>query len=121
MLTYFISGSNGYTIRTSQSPSTAFTMSLQDMLTQTNSTASITSVSYNECESMVSFTASISGANIGQEFRATLTNGTTDLWNGSIQVFASQSVAKPSYVNQIPNEETFKSADTSNTFVYWEQ
>jgi len=121
MLTYFISGSNGYTIRTSQSTSTAFTMSLQDMLKQTNSTASITSISYNECESMVSFTASISGVNIGDEFRATLTNGIEDIWNGSIQVFASQSVNKPAYVNQIPVDEEFISRDSSNTFVYWEQ
>lgn len=121
MLTYFISGSNGYTIRTSQTTSTAFTMSLQDMLKQTNSTASITSISYNECESMVSFTASISNVNIGDEFRATLTNGITDLWNGSIQVFASQSINKPAYVNQIPVDEEFISRDSSNTFVYWDQ
>ena len=121
MLTYFLTGNNAYTIRTSQSPSTAFTMSLQDMLKQTNSTASITSVSYNECESMVSFTASISGANVGQEFRVTLTNGTTDIWNGSLQVFASQSVNKPAYVNQIPVDGEFISKDSSNTFVYWEQ
>jgi len=96
-------------------------MSLQDMLKQTNSTASITSISYNECESMVSFTASISNVNIGDEFRATLTNGITDLWNGSIQVFASQSINKPAYVNQIPVDEEFISRDSSNTFVYWDQ
>jgi len=70
---------------------------------------------------MVSFTASISSVNIGDEFRATLTNGIEDIWNGSIQVFASQSVAKPSYVNQIPYEETFKSADIGTEFKYWEQ
>jgi len=117
MLTYFISGSNGYTIRTSQSPSNSFTMSLQDMLTQTNSTASIASASYNACESMVSFTASIVGAYVGQEFRATLTNGTTELWNGSIQIFGSQSVSKPEYINQIPINSGSISADSSNEYI----
>jgi len=117
MLTYFISGSNGFTIRTSQTPTTAFTMSLQDMLTQVNSTATITSASYNACESMASFTASISGAYVGQEFRATLTNGTTDLWNGSIQIFGSQSVSKPEYINQIPLNSGSISADSSNEYI----
>lgn len=117
MLTYFISGSNGYTIRTSQTTSTALTMSLQDMLTQVNSTASIVSQSYNQCESMLSFTASISGAYVGQEFRATLTNGASDLWNGSIQIFGSQSVSKPEYVNQIPLNSGSISADSSNEYI----
>ena len=62
MLTYFIPGGNGYTIRTNQTTATAFTMSLQDMLTQTNSTASIVSASYSPCESIASFTASIANA-----------------------------------------------------------
>jgi len=117
MLTYFISGSNGYTIRTSQTTSNAFTMSLQDMLTQVNSTATIVSQSYNQCESMASFTASISGAYVGQEFRATLTDGVSDLWNGSIQIFGSQSVSKPEYINQIPINSGSISADSSNEYI----
>lgn len=117
MLTYFISGSNGYTFRTSQTTSTALTMSLQDMLTQVNSTASIVSSSYNACESMIAFTASISGAYTGQEFRATLTDGTNDLWNGSIQIFAPQAVSKPEYINQIPLNSGSISADSSNEYI----
>ena len=117
MLTYFISGSNGYTFRMNQTTSSAFTMSLQDMLTQTNSTASLISQSYNEYESMVSFTASINGAYVGQEFRATLIKGTTELWNGSIQVFGSQSVSKPEYINQIPINSGSISSDSSNEYI----
>ena len=117
MLTYFISGSNGYTLRTSQTTSNALTMSLQDMLTQKNTTATIVSASYNQCESMSSFTASISGAYTGQEFRATLINGTTELWNGSIQVFGSQSVSKPEYINQIPLNSGSISSDSSNEYI----
>ena len=117
MLTYFISGSNGYTFRTGQTACNTFTMSLQDMLAQTNSTASIISQSYNEYESMVSFTASISNAYVGQEFRATLLTGTTELWNGSIQVFGSQSVSKPEYINQIPINSGSISSDSSNEYI----
>jgi hypothetical protein len=117
MLTYFISGSNGYTFRTNETTSSAFTMSLQDMLTQTNSTASITSASYNQYESMLAFTASINGVYVGQEFRATLLTGTTELWNGSVQVFGSQSVVKPEYINQIPLNSGSISSDSSNEYI----
>ena len=114
MLTYFISGSNDYTIRVSQTTSNAFTMSLQDMTRLTNTTASITGVSYNDCESMLSFTASISGAIVGEEYRAYLTNGVSTLWNGSVQVFTSQSVDKPVYKTQ---NDGFISHDSSNEYV----
>jgi hypothetical protein len=117
MLTYFIPGGNGYTIRTSQTTSTAFTMSLQDMLTQTNSTASIVSASYSPCESIASFTASIDNAYIGQEFRVRLTNGITDIWNGSLQVFAAQSPAKADYINQIPLDGEVISFDSDNEYI----
>ena len=117
MLTYFIPGGNGYTIRTSQTTATAFTMSLQDMLTQVNSTASIVSASYSPCESIASFTASIANAYIGQEFRVRLSNGITDIWNGSLQVFASQSPAKAEYINQIPLDDDVISFNSGNEYI----
>lgn len=114
MLTYFISGSNGYTLRTSQTTGNAFTMSLQDMTRLTNTTASMTNISYNDCESMLSFTASISNAVIGEEYRATLTDGVDTLWNGSVQVFTSQSIDKAIYKTQ---NDGFISHDSSNEYV----
>lgn len=117
MLTYFLPNANGYTIRTSQTTDTAFTMSLQDMLTQVNSTASLVSASYSPCESIASFSASISNAYIGQEFRVRVSNGTTDIWNGSLQVFASQSVSKPDYINQIPLDGDVISSNSSNEYI----
>ena len=114
MLTYFISGSNGYTIRVGQTTSTAVTMSLQDMTRLTNITASLTGVTYNNCESMLSFTASIGNAVIAQEYRATITNGVSTLWNGSVQAFASQSIDKPVYKTQ--NDE-FISNPSTNEYV----
>jgi hypothetical protein len=120
MLT-FISGTiNTYTIRTSPTASNSFTMSLQDMTTQVNSTASLSGVTYNGYESLLSFTASISNTNVAQEFRATLLNGTTNIWNGSIQVFTSQSNAaqyKPIYANQIPLDGNEVSHVSTNQYV----
>jgi hypothetical protein len=44
----------------------------------------------------------ISGAIVGEEYRATLINSgsLTSIWNGSIQVYASQSTDKTVYENQ---------------------
>ena len=108
MLTYHISQSNSYTFRTEPTASTSnqFTMSLQDMYTLQNSTMTMTSITYNGYESMLGFTASISGAIVGSEYRATLYNGTlsgsTDIWHGSIQCYQSGTLDKGVYENQIP-------------------
>ena len=120
MLTYITSGSNAYTIRTEPTVSNSFTMSLQDMTTQVNSTASLSGLTYNGYESLLSFTASINNTNVAQEFRATLLNGTTDIWHGSIQVFMSQSNA-PQYksisANQIPLDGNEVSHVSTNQYV----
>jgi hypothetical protein len=100
MLTYYLSGSNGYTIRTQVTGSSAFTMSLQDMTTQVNSTASLSNISYDGYESKLSFTASLSSTITGEEYRAVLINGTAEIWRGSLQVFRPQVVDKPNYTNQ---------------------
>lgn len=99
---YHISQSNSYTIRTEPTASSEFTMSLQDMTTQYTFTASLSGITYNGYESMLGFTASISGAVVGEEWRATLYNGTSSIWHGSFQAFesASISIPKSDYENQ---------------------
>jgi len=114
MLTYFMSGSNGYTVRTSQTTSNALTMSLQDMTRLTNTTASLTNITYNQCESMLSFSASITNAIVGEEYRAFITDGIDTLWNGSVQVFTSQSISKPEYNTQ---NDGFISNPSANEYV----
>jgi hypothetical protein len=87
-------------------------MSLQDMTTQTNSTASLISSSFTPYENLLAFTASISGAYTGQEFRVKVLNsGSSEpIWFGSLQVYQSQSVDKAVYKTQntqyISNEST---------------
>jgi hypothetical protein len=123
MLTYFISASNDYTIRTDANTSTNVILNLQNMITQENFTASLVSVSLDSYESILAFTASISGARVGDEYRATIVLSGSDepIWNGSIQAFVSQSENKPEYVNQIPLPENglepYKSEVSDNTFI----
>jgi len=102
MLSYFISQSNDYTFRTQPTASSQFTMSLTDMTTLETFRGTITSMSYEPYESYVSFSLAISGAIIGEEYRATLLNsGSSEpIWNGSVQVYASQSLDKSVYENQ---------------------
>jgi hypothetical protein len=106
MQSYFISQSNSYTFRIEPATTSEYTMSLQNMTTQINTTASLSGIAYNDYESMLSFTASISGAIVGAEYRATLTNlisGSsthTEVWHGTYQIYASQSMDKAVYENQ---------------------
>lgn len=112
MLSYYLDNTNSYTIRTENTSSNQFIMSLQDMITQTNTTASLVGESFTSYENLLAFTASISGAYTGQEFRVKILNsGSSEpLWNGSLQVYQSQSVDKAVYKTQntqyISNEST---------------
>lgn len=123
MLTYILSGSNTYTIRTKPTgSSTDFTMSLQNMTTQENSTASLSNTTFQPYESILAFTASLSDTFTGEEYRATIYNGTTSIWHGSIQVFASQSwkdEGKSNYQNQIPLNDKFVSNVSENKYIIY--
>ena len=136
MLTYFLGGYNNYHIRTKQIPSGSNILAVvtQNMTTQEDFAFNAGSWSYNECESMVGITFNLEIALNpipGDEYRIWLrpaiTSSTTpyteypSIWDGSLQVFASQSINKSAYVNQIPVDEEFISRDSSNTFVYWDQ
>jgi hypothetical protein len=106
MLGYYISQSNEYTFRTEPTASNQFTMSLQNMTTLENTTASLSGITFSGYESYIGFTASISGAVVASEYRAVLYNatptGSADIWRGTIQVYQSQSIDKSVYENQIP-------------------
>ena len=118
MYGYHISQSNEYTFRIQPTASAEFTMSLQDMTTLQNFTGSIASMSYQPYESYVSFSLNISGAIVGEEYRAVLYNSgsTTSVWNGSFQAFASQSLSIPKsdYENQ---NKQYVSHQTENRYV----
>jgi hypothetical protein len=118
MLAYYISASNFIVLRTQQivNPN-AVTMSLENMYTLDNTTGSVLTPQYNPYESLLYFTASIASASIGDEYRARLSEGTSSLWNGSIQVYGSQSLDIAAYINEIPAEERFISNVSDNKYI----
>jgi len=124
MQSFYLSGSNILTIRTSPTGSGVLKLNLQDMYTLVNTTSSISSYTYNAYESLLSFTASaktLVSASIGDEYRATITDSVSgSIWNGSIQVYQSQSINKPEYVNQIPIERIYVSNVTDNEYIILE-
>jgi hypothetical protein len=117
MLAYYISGSNNYTIRVAPTGSSSLTLNLQNMLTLENTSSSITPYTYNSYESILYWTASISGARTGDQYRAYITDTTSSIWDGSFSVFASQSIDKPAYEAQLGVEERFKSNLTDNEYI----
>lgn len=131
MLSYYKGGYNDYMIRTAQLPSGSkfLLLSYQDMITLENSSVLFDTYqwSYNECESFVSFSVNFdinTDYPVGTEFRLTLTPAVStsaipftymdDVWNGSIQFYASQSIDKPVYKTQ--NDE-FISYASDNEFI----
>jgi hypothetical protein len=117
MLAYYQSGSNYFTVRTAPTSSSTLSLHLQNMMTLKEVSSSITPYTYNAYESILYFTASISNAIVGDEYRAYITSGTSSIWNGSLQVYTSQSVDKPNYTNQIPLEQVYKSRLSDNEYV----
>lgn len=100
MQAYYLTGSNLFTIRTQDMNSTpTLTLRLENMYTLVDTTSSISTYTFDTYENLLQFTASISGAIVGGEYRARIVSGTTDIWNGSIQVYQSQSL-NTTYTNQ---------------------
>lgn len=115
MQSYYLSGSNEVVIRVESTTSDTFTLNLQNMETLLNTTQSL-SAEYTSSESILKFTADISGAYEGAEYRAYITDGdSNNIWNGTFGVFESASVDKSSYVNQLSDD--FKSNVTTNEYI----
>lgn len=135
MLTYFLGVTNNYQIRTGQIPSGSNYLRLctQNMITQENYCLLFEpgQWTYNECESFVDISFNLNAISpvVGDEYRLILTPAISsavstltysdDIWNGSMGVFYSQSQSKPEYINQIPLEGGFVSAESTNTFVFY--
>lgn len=120
MLTYYTSGSNNWTLRTSPISSSVATLTVeyQDMFLLTNQSQSLAPAleyTYDEYESLLTFSASISGAAVGNEYRATIKSGSCSVWHGSVQVYNSQSVfSKSDYENQ---NKQYISNVTANEYI----
>lgn len=121
MLTYYSSGSNVLTLRVQPTGSSNLTLHLQDMITLTNTSKSLSNYSYDAYESKLSFSASqvptLVSASVASEYRAYISDTTCSIWHGSINVFTSQSLDKTNYVNQIPLEDVYISNVTDNEYI----
>jgi hypothetical protein len=120
MLPYYISGSNNWCIRTENlvtASANTLTMSLHlnNMYTLATTSQSVIGYTYNDYESMLQFTGSIASASVGSEYRATLYSGSCSVWNGTIQVYGSQSIVnKAQYENQ---NQQYISNTTDNEYI----
>lgn len=121
MLTFYSSGSNLWTFRVQPTGSSNLTLYMQDMLTLINSSASLSNYTYDAYESKLQFTASqvptLVSASVGDQYRAYISDTTCSIWHGSISVFHSQSINKPTYVNQIPVNGVYVSNVTDNEYI----
>lgn len=121
MLTYYSSSNNVWTFRVQPTGSSNLTLHLQDMYTLANTSASLSNYNYDAYESKLSFTASqvpsLVSASVGSQYRAYISDTTCSIWNGSINVFTTQTPNKSSYVNQIPLEDVYVSNVTDNEYI----
>ena len=119
MLSYFGTGSNSFSIHTQTftSSSASLVLNVQDMYLLTTQSFSITGsafVSYDSYESILSFSLQLPTTSVAYEYRLELTNTGSTIYNGTMQVYASQSVNKTEYVNQ---NTQYKSRLSGNEFI----
>lgn len=105
MLTYYISQSNGFVVRTENTGSSTLSLELENLYTHEEYTyllsGSSGSYEFTPYENILVFTASLDGlVKEGEQYRCTITDTTGSIWRGSIEVFGSQSVDKSTYVTQ---------------------
>jgi len=123
MLSYYISQSNEFVVRTQDtaslnvSGSEDMTLVLQDMMTYSSSYYNLSgSYTFNPYENILTFSQSLEGSvRDAQEFRVHLSGSVSgSVYSGTMQVFASQSIDKVVYTTQ--NEE-FISNTTDNDYI----
>ena len=126
MLSYYISQSNEFVIRTENTASYAdaisgsedLTLKLRDMLTLENTEYQLPTGSYtfNPYENILTFSQSLENVvRTGQEFLLDISGSVSgSIWRGSMQVFGSQSIDKPVYTTQ---NDSYVSNVTDNEYI----
>lgn len=126
MLSYYISQSNEFVVRTQDTASLVvsgsdiaedMTLVLEDMMTYSSSYYNLSgSYTFNPYENILTFSQSLEGSvRDAQEFRVHLSGSVSgSVYSGTMQVFASQSIDKVVYLTQ--NEE-FISNTTDNDYI----
>jgi hypothetical protein len=117
MKSYYLSGSNENVFRIEQTSSPTFTMHYENMMTLQEVTQSL-QAEYTSSESIIKFTADISGAYDGGEYRVYMEDGNSNkVWYGTYQVFQSQSLDKSQYNSHL--DDDYKSNVTTNEYIIY--
>jgi hypothetical protein len=118
MLSYYISQSNEFVVRTETTGSgSTVSLDLYDMLTHETSSYDLSGqYTFNPYENILTFSQSLEGVTrTAAEYLATLTDSVSgSIWRGSIQVYASQSVDKTVYQTQ---NDGYVSYETDNEYI----
>jgi hypothetical protein len=119
MLSYFGTGSNHFSIHTQPfvSSSANLVLNVEDMYLLTTQSFTLSGsafISYNNYESILSFSLQLPTTSVAYEYRLELTNTGSTIYNGTMQVYSSQSVNKTEYVNQ---NTKYKSHLSRNEFI----
>lgn len=117
MLSYYISQSNEFVVRTESTGSgSTVSLDLYDMLELTTSSYDLSgSYTFNPYENILTFSQSLSDVRTGQEFLAEINDSISgSIWRGSIQVYSSQSVDKTVYTTQ---NDGYVSHETDNEYI----
>jgi len=126
MLSYYISQSNEFVVRTQNtaslnvSGSEDMTLVLEDMMTYSSSYYNLSgSYTYNPYESILTFSQSLEGSvNTGDEFIVHLSGSVSgSIYSGTMQVYASQSVDNDDKTVYITQNEEFISNTTDNQYI----
>ena len=118
MLSYYISQSNEFVVRTESTGSgSTITLDLYDMPQLTTSSYDLSgSYTFNPYENILTFSQSLEGSvYTGQEFLVTLIDEVSgSIFRGSMQVYASQSIDKTVYTTQ---NDGYVSYETDNEYI----
>ncbi len=129
MLSYYISQSNEFVVRTQPTASLVvsgsgtaedMTLVLQDMMTYSSSYYPLSgSYTYNPYESILTFSQSLEGnVENAQEFIVHLSGSVSgSVYNGTMQVYASQSIDNQSKTVYTTQNEEFISNTTDNDYI----
>ena len=129
MLSYYISQSNEFVVRTQPTASLVvsgsgtaedMTLVLQDMMTYSSSYYNLSgSYTYNPYESILTFSQSLEGnVRDAQEFIVHLSGSVSgSVYNGTMQVYASQSIDNQSKTVYTTQNEEFISNTTDNDYI----
>lgn len=100
MLSYFISASNEFVVRTENTASSDLTLNVENLFTNTTSSHDLSgSYTFQAYENILTFSQSLD-VEPGQQYRITVTDDSGSIYRGAMEVFSSQSIDKTTYTTQ---------------------